>query len=40
MTLPGDVGADGVTASLAEGVLTVRVPGTERVRPRRIAVTG
>ena len=40
VTLPGDVDADGVTASLADGVLTVRVPKAEQAKPRRIAVTG
>jgi len=40
VTLPGDVDADGVTASLADGVLTVRVPKAEQARPRRIAITG
>ncbi|MEX5718882.1 Hsp20/alpha crystallin family protein [Geodermatophilus maliterrae] len=40
VTLPGDVDADGVTASLADGVLTVHVPKAEQARPRRIAITG
>lgn len=40
VTLPGDVDADRVEASLADGVLTVRVPKTEAARPRRIAITG
>jgi len=30
----------GIEASLKDGVLTVRVPKAEAVRPRRIAVTG
>jgi HSP20 family protein len=36
--LPGDIDVDSVTADLANGVLTVRVPKTEGARPRRIAV--
>lgn len=39
-TLPGDADPDNVSASLADGVLTVRVPKTEAARPRRIAITG
>lgn len=34
------VEADGIEASLKDGVLTVRVPKAEAVRPKRIAVTG
>ncbi|MDQ4069641.1 MAG: Hsp20/alpha crystallin family protein [Actinomycetota bacterium] len=37
--LPGDVDEEGVTASLHEGVLTVRVPKPASERPRRIPVT-
>jgi HSP20 family protein len=37
--LPGDVDEDGVTASLAEGELTVRVPKATSERPRRIEVS-
>jgi len=36
--LPGDVDGDAVTASLDEGVLTVRVPKSTGDRPRRIEV--
>jgi len=36
--LPGDVDENGVTASLAEGVLTVRIPKTTSARPKRIEV--
>ena len=36
--LPGDIDEDGVTASLADGVLTVRVPKATTDRARRIAV--
>lgn len=38
-TLPGDVDPDKVTASLADGVLTVQVPKTETAKPRRVAIT-
>jgi len=37
-TLPGDIDADRISADLAGGVLTVRVPKTEAARPRRITV--
>ncbi len=37
--LPGEVDEEGVTASLQEGVLTVRVPKPVSERPRRIPVT-
>ena len=37
--LPGEVDEEGVTASLHEGVLTVRVPKPASERPRRIPVT-
>ena len=40
VTLPGEVDADNVEASLKGGVLTVRVPKSERARPRRVEVTG
>jgi HSP20 family protein len=38
VTLPGPVDADGVEATLADGVLTVRVPKPEQARPQRIEV--
>jgi HSP20 family protein len=38
--LPADADADHVTAELTDGVLTVRVPKTEKSRPRRIEITG
>ena len=38
--LPGDIDAEHISADLADGVLTVRVPKTEATRPRRIPVTG
>ncbi|MCT2584598.1 Hsp20/alpha crystallin family protein [Actinophytocola gossypii] len=40
VTLPRDVNADKVEASLAEGVLAVRVPKNEAAKPRRIAISG
>jgi HSP20 family protein len=36
--LPGDIDEDGVTASLSDGVLTVRVPKATNDRAHRIAV--
>ena len=38
IVLPGDVDENGVEASLAEGVLTIRVPTTAADRPRSITV--
>jgi HSP20 family protein len=40
VVLPGDLDDDGVEATLAEGVLTIRVPKTERAKSRRIEITG
>ncbi len=40
VTLPADVDADGVSARLDDGVLTVRVPKAEQAKPRRIPITG
>ncbi|EHR48436.1 molecular chaperone (small heat shock protein) [Saccharomonospora marina XMU15] len=40
VTLPQDVNADKIEATLDEGVLTVRVPKTEAAKPRRIAING
>jgi HSP20 family protein len=37
--LPADIDADHISADLADGVLTVRVPKTEQAKPRRIAIT-
>ena len=37
--LPGEVDEEGVSASMDEGVLTVRVPKPASARPRRIAIT-
>lgn len=39
VTLPGDVKEDGVEATLADGVLTIRLPKPDGERPRRIEVT-
>ncbi|MDI6103055.1 Hsp20/alpha crystallin family protein [Actinoplanes sp. NEAU-A12] len=36
--LPADIDSDHISADLADGVLTVRVPKTETARPRRITV--
>jgi HSP20 family protein len=40
ITLPRNLDADNVEAKLADGVLTVRVPKSEAVKPRRIEITG
>lgn len=38
LTLPDGVEPDGVTAQFENGVLAVRIPKPERVKPRRIAI--
>jgi HSP20 family protein len=38
--LPSDIDADHISADLADGVLTIRVPKTEAAKPRRILVSG
>ena len=38
VVLPGEVDADGVDASLDDGVLTIRIPKAEKARPRRIEI--
>lgn len=38
VTLPGEVDADGVEASLHDGVLNVRIPKPERARPHSVEV--
>jgi HSP20 family protein len=38
VTLPGEAESEGIDASLHDGVLTVRVPKSERAKPRRIDV--
>ena len=40
LTLPWEVDADKVEARLADGVLTVRLPKSEAVKPRKIKVAG
>lgn len=37
--LPGDFNADGINATLSDGVLTVTVPKAEASKPRRIEIT-
>ncbi|MFC9916434.1 Hsp20/alpha crystallin family protein [Streptomyces sp. NPDC059862] len=37
--LPGEVNAEGVSATLADGVLTVNVPKVEAAKPRHIEIT-
>ena len=39
VTLPGQADPDKITASLADGVLTVTVPKTETEKPRQIQIT-
>ncbi len=39
VVLPGDVEEEGVSASMDEGVLTIRVPKPASERPRRIAIS-
>jgi HSP20 family protein len=39
VSLPAEVQEDQVTASLTDGVLTVRVPKTEQARRRKIAIS-
>lgn len=38
--LPDDVDGDKITAELADGVLTVRLPRREAAKPRRIPIAG
>jgi HSP20 family protein len=38
VTLPGPIDSEGVEATIADGVLTVRVPKPEQARPQRIEV--
>jgi HSP20 family protein len=40
VTLPGDIRADGIEASLKNGVLTVRVPKMDVAKPNKIKITG
>jgi len=39
-TLPAEVDVEHITADLADGMLTVRVPKREAAKPRRIAIEG
>jgi HSP20 family protein len=39
-TLPHEVDADRIEANLDDGVLTVRIPKSEAMKPRRIEITG
>ena len=39
-SLPGDINPEGVSATLSDGVLTVKIPKSEAARPRRVEVTG
>lgn len=39
MSLPADIELEQVSAVLANGVLTVRVPKTEQARPRKIPIS-
>lgn len=38
--LPGEVSPDSVSATLSDGVLSVKIPKAEEAKPRRIAVSG
>ena len=38
VSLPGDIDADGVSASLSNGILRVSVPKAEKAKPKQIAV--
>ncbi len=38
--LPGEVNPDGVSASLSDGVLSVKIPKAEEAKPRHVEVTG
>lgn len=40
VTLPSDVDAEAVTATLSQGVLRVTLPKSERARARRVTVAG
>jgi len=39
-SLPGDINPEGVSATLSDGVLTVKIPKSEAARPHRVEVTG
>ena len=40
LTLPSDVDADKIDASLDDGVLSVRIAKAERAQPRRVEIKG
>jgi HSP20 family protein len=40
VTLPGDIRADGIEASLNNGVLTVRAPKMDAAKPNKIKIKG
>jgi HSP20 family protein len=39
-TLPASVNTEAITASLHDGVLTVKVPKGDEAKPRRVEITG
>ena len=39
-TLPGDIDPQGISASLSDGILTVRVPKSEAAKPRHVEISG
>ena len=39
-TLPADIDPQGVSASLSDGILTVRVPKSEAAKPRHVEISG
>jgi HSP20 family protein len=39
-SLPGDINPEGVSATLSDDVLTVKIPKSEAAKPRRVEVTG
>jgi HSP20 family protein len=38
ITLPGDIDAEGVNASLTNGILTVSIPKAEKAKPKQITI--
>lgn len=38
ISLPGDIDADGVSASLSDGILKVSVPKVEKAKPKQISI--
>jgi HSP20 family protein len=39
VTLPGEIDPEGVDASVSDGVLTIRIPKSDRTRSRRVEVS-